>query len=166
MRFTEHFSSEYKLASQDDRVINGVIDIFISSFIAFVLSSILYFFSKNYFISIAFFFKVRILYYCFFEYTTGQTIGKIFTKSMVVGSDGKEVNFSKIYLRNLIRIFTAILSALDDAPLAFHDKHSKTFVVKVSESKRHKLSYFIIFIIILIVTVLKFVFQLKNYFQF
>jgi uncharacterized RDD family membrane protein YckC len=72
------------------------------------------------------------IYYVICEYTLGRTLGKFFTKSMVVTEDGRKPSFTAVVLRSLIRnIPFEPLSVLSASSKMWHDTLSKTVVTKV-----------------------------------
>lgn len=73
------------------------------------------------------------LYYVLFEYFLQRTPGKYISKTMVVNDYGEKSNFSTILLRTLLRFIPfEPLSCLDDYSKGWHDRWSKTYVIKES----------------------------------
>ncbi|OIQ19411.1 MAG: hypothetical protein BM549_10735 [Lacinutrix sp. MedPE-SW] len=67
------------------------------------------------------------LYYLIFEYTTGQTIGKIITKTKVVNIDNDlKPSFSTILLRTLCRLIPFEIISYLFSVNGLHDRLSKT----------------------------------------
>jgi len=72
------------------------------------------------------------LYYFLFEYFTGQTIGKIITKSRVISASNDRTNFFiKIFGRTLMRFIVFDLFSYLFTYKGFHDMISKTELVKL-----------------------------------
>jgi uncharacterized RDD family membrane protein YckC len=72
------------------------------------------------------------LYYFLFEYFTGQTIGKIITKSRVIPVSNDRTNFFlKIFGRTLMRFIVFDLFSYLFTYKGFHDMISKTELVKL-----------------------------------
>ncbi|WP_069677287.1 RDD family protein [Formosa sp. Hel1_33_131] len=67
------------------------------------------------------------LYYFIMEWTTGQTVGKMITKSKVVncGTDEKP-KFSSILIRTLCRLIPIDFFSYLFIPMGIHDRVSKT----------------------------------------
>lgn len=77
-------------------------------------------------------FITTILYYTFFEFTTGgKTVGKYVTKTRAITSDGQKMDFATVLARSCCRVvpFDAFSFLGDDAS-GWHDKWSKTLVIK------------------------------------
>lgn len=78
------------------------------------------------------FFLVMIPYYTFFESYNSRTIGKYFTKTMVVMEDGTKLDRSVALKRTLCRMIPfEVLSFLGGR--GWHDSISNTYVVKKRE---------------------------------
>ena len=70
---------------------------------------------------------VYYLYYFIMEYTIGQTVGKMITKSKVVSCDTDEKpNFSSILIRTLCRLIPIDPFFYLFTPMGIHDRVSKT----------------------------------------
>lgn len=72
------------------------------------------------------------IYYFIFELTTGQTIGKMITKTIVVNTNSSEKpNFKRIFIRTISRLipidFLSYLFTLN----GIHDILSKTELKKI-----------------------------------
>ena len=71
------------------------------------------------------------IYYVFCEYLFGRTIGKVFTKSVVVTENGEKPSLGKILLRSLIRdVPFEPFSILSASTKMWHDTWTNTVVVK------------------------------------
>lgn len=105
------------------RLANYLIDLFSIYVIWFLLGLILQFYGSQYFL----FYFIMFTYYLIFEATTGQTLGKMFTKTEVVLKNGSKPTFLKIFIRSFWRIipFDAF-SYLFGSELGMHDLLSST----------------------------------------
>ncbi len=71
--------------------------------------------------------SVYYLYYFIMEWTTGQTVGKMITKSKVVTSDTQEKpSTSSIFIRTLCRLIPVDFFSYLFIPIGIHDRLSKT----------------------------------------
>lgn len=71
--------------------------------------------------------SVYYLYYFIMEWTTGQTVGKMITKSKVVTSDTQEKpSASSIFIRTLCRLIPVDFFSYLFIPIGIHDRLSKT----------------------------------------
>jgi len=85
-----------------------------------------------------FYFIFYIGYYTYLEGSRGQTIGKMITKIKVVREDGKPIDMSQAFTRNILRIIDGIIGYLIGAILIWRsdkkqrlgDIVAKTIVVK------------------------------------
>ncbi len=76
------------------------------------------------------------IYFVFFEFIWGRTIGKLLTKSVVVNENGGKPTFGKILLRSLIRdVPFEPFSVLSSSSKMWHDTWTKTIVVKAASIK-------------------------------
>jgi len=67
------------------------------------------------------------LYYFIMEWTTGQTVGKMITKSKVVNCDtGEKPNLSSTLIRTLCRLIPVDFFTYLFIPMGIHDKVSNT----------------------------------------
>ena len=67
------------------------------------------------------------LYYFIMEWTTGQTVGKMITKSKVVNNDTDEKpGFSRVLIRTLCRLIPVDFFTYLFIPMGIHDRVSKT----------------------------------------
>lgn len=70
---------------------------------------------------------VYYLYHFIMEWTTGQTVGKMITKSKVVTSDTQEKpSASGIFIRTLCRLIPIDFFSYLFIPIGIHDRLSKT----------------------------------------
>tara|TARA_R110002012_G_scaffold321930_1_gene552440 strand:- start:23529 stop:23885 length:357 start_codon:yes stop_codon:yes gene_type:complete len=109
------------------RLTNYLIDLFI----IFILSIIvIVIFQANDAISYIFY-AVMFAYYCIFEGMSGQTLGKLVTKTKVVGKNGEKPPLTKIFFRSFLRLipFDA-LSYLFGSEQGIHDTYSRTQLTK------------------------------------
>ena len=77
-------------------------------------------------------------YYVLLEGTTGQTLGKFMTGSIVVQRDGKKIGFLIGMVRAICRFFPNTIPSVFFRDRIFHDKISETCVV---DKKRWKEKY-------------------------
>jgi len=76
------------------------------------------------------------VYYLIMEYTFGQTIGKIITKSIVVNAKNKgHPNFIQIFKRTLSRLIPIDFVSYLLHPQGIHDYLSKTKLIKTKNRK-------------------------------
>lgn len=79
-------------------------------------------------------FAVTIAYYTLMEGTTGTTIGKLLTGTLVVDEAGRRISFLQASLRSLSRVVPfeafSVLFADDEDPRGWHDRWPKTRVVR------------------------------------
>jgi len=74
---------------------------------------------------------IMFLYYLIFEVTTGQTIGKMITKTIVVKKDGTKPSFFNILMRSFWRLIPFdTFSYLFGYELGMHDILSSTKLIK------------------------------------
>lgn len=82
---------------------------------------------------ISLFYVILFLYYFLQEHFTGQTLGKMITKTKVVGSDGKPAGIFRIFARSLLRLVPFdIFSYLFGSALGLHDVLSGTKLKKIA----------------------------------
>ncbi len=85
-----------------------------------------------------FYFIIFIGYFTYLEGSRGQTVGKMITKIKVVREDGKPIDMSQAFIRNILRIIDGIVVYLIGAILIWRsdkeqrlgDRVAKTVVVK------------------------------------
>ena len=133
------------IASKEKRFVNSLIDtlcyyiivvifgILLGITFAILAPQYLYVFDENhpgleYLVA----FCIYSFYYITMETLTGRTVGKLITKTKVVDSNGNIPSFKAILIRTLCRFipFDAF-SYLGNDSSGWHDKFSKTMVVKV-----------------------------------
>jgi len=74
---------------------------------------------------------IMLFYYTFSEYYWGKSIGKFFTKTKVLTDKGLKPDFSQCVQRSLSRlVLLEVFSFIAEHPVGWHDKWSKTRVVK------------------------------------
>ncbi|MDY8134083.1 RDD family protein [Aquimarina sp. 2201CG5-10] len=132
-----------KVASRDKRFANHILDtIFLLIFnvvlgvlLGIILAvwspdSLTAFEEDNIFINYFFTFVGGMIYYTFFEITTGRTLGKLITGTKVVDEQGNKPDAWTIFVRTLCRFipFDAFSFLADDS--GWHDTLSKTKVVE------------------------------------
>ena len=72
------------------------------------------------------------VYYFTFELTTGQTIGKMITKTKVVNIDKREkLGFKRIFIRTMSRLIPIDFIFYMFSSNGFHDILSKTELKKI-----------------------------------
>jgi len=105
------------------RLANYLIDLVAIFFLWFIITLIFQLYdSRNYI-----FYFIMFLYYLIFEGSTGQTLGKLVTKTKVVDKDGKHPKFFNILMRSFWRIIPFdTFSYLFGSELGMHDKLSST----------------------------------------
>jgi uncharacterized RDD family membrane protein YckC len=87
---------------------------------------------ENSFLSSLLAFVSIMFYYALFEYKTGQTLGKLITKTKVVTINGEDPNLLAILIRTLCRFIPfEEISFLISNNSGWHDKLSNTKVVKI-----------------------------------
>jgi len=75
----------------------------------------------------ALFYLIMFLYYLIFEAITGQTLGKMLTKTRVIRMDGTKPSFFRIFLRSFWRLIPIdAISYLFGFELGMHDILSST----------------------------------------
>lgn len=85
------------------------------------------------------FYLIMFLYYFIFELTTGQTLGKMLTKTKVVQKNGKKAHFLKILARSILRIIPIdAMSYLLGSEWGLHDLLSSTRLIKTKPKEKKK----------------------------
>lgn len=75
------------------------------------------------------------IYFILLESINGRTIGKYFTNTKVIGTNGNKPSFGNILIRTLVRLTTIeALSYLSERPIGWHDSISKTEVVETKKN--------------------------------
>lgn len=73
------------------------------------------------------------LYYLLFEAITGRTLGKLITGTKVVNEFGEKPDIKTIAIRTICRFIPfEVFSYFGDEPTGWHDRLSKTYVVKIT----------------------------------
>ncbi len=127
-------TSEIIYASLGARFGNYIIDsIFIRLLIIIIDGILIWNFNlidiELYFINFVVFF----FYYFLFEGSYGRTLGKLITGTKVIDENGQIPSASAILIRTLSRLIPfEAFSFLGSKPLGWHDRFSKTYVVKKS----------------------------------
>lgn len=82
---------------------------------------------------------VLLIYYNVFEIFFGTTIGKLFTKTVVVDIYGEKPNANAILIRSLCRLIPFEVFSFFGTPcVGWHDSLSKTYVVNKEELRISK----------------------------
>lgn len=82
---------------------------------------------------------IVLIYYTTIETLTGQSIGKLITKTKVVLYDGSKPTFNEILIRSLCRLIPLEgLSFLGEDGKGWHDSLSKTYVVDIKKFEAKK----------------------------
>ena len=82
---------------------------------------------------------VLLIYYNVFEIFSGTTIGKLFTKTVVVDVYGEKPNANAILIRSLCRLIPfEFFSFLGTPCVGWHDSLSKTYVVNKEDLRISK----------------------------
>jgi len=79
-----------------------------------------------------------LIYYLFSELLFQRTIGKFFTKSIVINEYCEKPDFGSIILRTLIRFVPFEIFSFLMSNRGWHDIWTKTYVIKVSRLKKLK----------------------------
>jgi uncharacterized RDD family membrane protein YckC len=120
------------------RIINYIIDsiviiILFLAFISFLLPILLksikseFVFDINIILVIIYF-----LYYFVFETLTRRTVGKFFTKTIVVSVTNKKPSIGQFLVRTLLRfMFIEVISYFTHRPVGWHDRLSNTVVIEI-----------------------------------
>jgi uncharacterized RDD family membrane protein YckC len=77
-------------------------------------------------------------YYIITEGLFGRTLGKLITRSCVVNEDGNNIGFKEALLRTLGRFIPFEIFSFFSDGRGWHDKLSKTHVVKLDKSQFNK----------------------------
>lgn len=103
------------------RIINFLIDLIMVSIISVILETIFKF---------GFFYLVYLVYYFTFEFFSGQTVGKMITRTKVVDNNQNKPSVKKLIIRTILRLnpFDS-LSYLFGQSLGSHDLISKTKLI-------------------------------------
>ena len=116
-----------KKIDKGTRLTNIIIDLF-SIFVFFFVSVAMVQPSESLFYR---FYFIMFAYYLIFEATTGQTLGKIYTKTKVDLKDGSKPGFLKIFMRSFWRTIPFdSFSYLFGSEVGMHDLLSSTRLSK------------------------------------
>lgn len=119
------------LASKSKRLANFLIDNIFVSLITAIVCSISKIVEEEKLAIVFIFFEI--VYYVFFEFFFHKTIGKIITKTKVVGRNENSPSILEIILRTVLRLspfdFLSYFSSLSDQ--GTHDILSKIYVVYI-----------------------------------
>lgn len=112
-----------KYIDKSTRLTNYLIDFF-----AILLLNVLYLLFFNSHVNPKLVLSIlTILYYFCFELSSGQTLGKMVTGTIVTNKQGKKPGVFKIFLRSLLRVVPLdVLSYLFGFELGLHDIVSST----------------------------------------
>jgi len=130
---THESESLPELASQNKRIINFIIDnTIIIIFLLFLINIIegsIEKITEDKIINLSI--AVTLIYFFVMEYFFGQTIGKMFTKTMVVNEYGEPRTFKIVLIRTLCRQIP--FEALTFIPngMGFHDTLAKSRVINI-----------------------------------
>jgi uncharacterized RDD family membrane protein YckC len=125
-----------QLADKGARFLNFVLDSIVALIVAsasLVSMMVVFNIEKIEIFEIMLFFAGYFAYYIGMEtYFSGKTIAKMLTKTSVVQTDGKPINFTQAFERTFIRLipldpFSIFFS---DNKVCWHDTHSGTLVVQ------------------------------------
>jgi uncharacterized RDD family membrane protein YckC len=109
------------------RITNYIIDI-LAIFILCLIITIVFSNSNSKSLT---FYLVMFFYYLLLEGITGQTLGKMITKTKVVLKDGSKPNFLRILMRSVCRLIPIdAFSYLFGSGLGIHDSLSSTKLSK------------------------------------
>lgn len=138
MLFKEPYPNNLPLALEGSRMINFFIDLIISTSISLVIMKILilpnmglssYAFVMNLKVFLVFT-LIRLAYYFICETLFGGTIGQHTTKSQIVTIDKEKPSIIQYIIRTISRPITGAGSFISDDLQSFHDKNSKTYVIR------------------------------------
>ena len=125
------------LAGKGMRFLTYLIDVFVCYALVFVLilaigaETLI----ENDSMTSLYFILLFLLYYAIMEGLTGKTIGKFLTGTKVINQDGENPTFINALGRTLCRLIPFEAFSLLFGNFAWHDRISKTYVVKNSFSK-------------------------------
>jgi uncharacterized RDD family membrane protein YckC len=118
------------------RLVNIIIDITAFQILGYILGE-LEFLNSIPFSGLLFMFLFPI-YYIVGEFYFQQTIGKFFTKSVVVDEYGEKPDFQTVLVRTVIRFIPFEPFSFFADNRGWHDKWTKTFVIRNDEIERIK----------------------------
>lgn len=118
------------------RLVNFIIDISAFRILGYVLEE-LEFINTIPFSGLIFLFLFPI-YYVLGEFYFQQTVGKFFTKSIVVDEHGDKPDFQTILVRTVIRFIPFEPFSFFANNRGWHDKWTKTYVIRKDDLERTK----------------------------
>ena len=111
--------------------LNLKIDLLVISIIYLLISIVFDLFQSDDLTNTVLLIGISLIYYTFFEFFIGKTIGKLFTKTQVLSENGLKPNFTQCLQRSLSRLLLIeVFSFIPEYPIGWHDKWSKTRVIK------------------------------------
>ena len=116
------------------RLVNVIIDVTVFRILAYVLGEIESINSMP-FSGLVFTFLFP-LYYIIGEFYFGQTVGKFFTKSVVINEYGEKPDFQTILVRTVIRFIPFEAFSFFAHNRGWHDKWTKTYVIRKDEAEK------------------------------
>jgi uncharacterized RDD family membrane protein YckC len=131
----------YEIAGPGKRFANYLIDLVVWYLIAIVLMLAVVFLSKdatlldNKFLSYLITIVAMVSYYVFFEALTGQTIGKMITKTKVLNEFGGKPTLSQIFGRSFSRLIPFEAFSFLGNGWGWHDRFPGTKVVNMASKK-------------------------------
>jgi uncharacterized RDD family membrane protein YckC len=149
----EYIIPDEIIASNRQRFVNVVIDYIVRIALTFLIGivagtigvltgneEILIFFQNiTQLQEITFGLLVLLIYYNVFEIFFGTTIGKLFTKTVVVDVYGEKPNANAILIRSLCRLIPFEVFSFFGTPcIGWHDSLSKTYVVNKEDLRISK----------------------------
>lgn len=104
------------------RIINYLVDIIVISILVGVLNRL-----SQYVRPMIVYYAVYLSYYFLFEYFLGQTLGKMITRTQIVGRNNAKPGFIRVMYRTILRLNPFdVLSYLFGQEQGGHDLLSKT----------------------------------------
>ncbi|WP_281990052.1 RDD family protein [Aquimarina aggregata] len=132
MKITNEKYKNLKLAIEEERAENFIIDFILSSVLGLIVSFLTF---QNLVFAFFVYTILRFLYYFCFELLLGRTPGKYQTQTKVVRMNNKKPTITQLIIRNSSR-FVSIFSGVSDHERAIHDNLSGTFVIKDKTLKK------------------------------
>ncbi|MFT5822929.1 MAG: putative RDD family membrane protein YckC [Crocinitomix sp.] len=125
-------SIKLNVANQARRFGNLAIDFIVISILHIFVSAVFDLFHSGNLIDTIQLICISLTYYTLCEFFMGKTIGKLFTKTKVVTEKGLRPDFAQCVQRSLSRLMVIeVFSYIPEYPIGWHDKWSRTRVVKV-----------------------------------
>lgn len=107
-------------------------------FLDLIDPNLVYQFVESNLLNYLFSYSLYFLYFFILESTTGQTIGKMLTKTKVIAEDGSKPTSKAIAYRSLSRLIPfEPFSFLGSTPTGWHDRISKTYVTKIQQDRQY-----------------------------